>query len=59
MISAYLCWHLSGRSMTSQYRPIPILHTVRGRHYFQSFDIFDQHLELQVKRNVYVPAEQS
>ena len=35
---------------------MPILYTVRGRHYFQSFDIFDQHLELHVKHSVYVAA---
>ena len=51
-ISAYLCWHLAARSMTSQY-------SASGRHYFQYFDIFDQHLALHVNHYVYAPAARS
>ena len=61
-ISAYLCWHLAARSMTSQYsasQQIPILYTVSGRHYFQSFDIFYQHLALHVNHYVYARAARS
>ena len=42
-ISGYLCWHLLARSMTSQHdtsQKIPILYTVSGRRYSQSFVIF-------------------
>ena len=61
-ISAYLCWHLAARSMTSQYsasQQIPILYTVSGTHYFQSFDIFYQHLALHVNHYVYARAARS
>ena len=34
---------------------IPILYTASGRHYFQSFDIFYQHLSLHVNHFVYAP----
>ena len=62
-ISAYLCWRLATRSMTSQYnsasQQIPILYTVSGTHYFQSFDIFYQHLALHVNHYVYARAARS
>ena len=61
-ISAYLCWHLAARSMTSQYsasQQMPILYTVSGTHYFQSFDIFYQHLALHVNHYVYARAARS
>ena len=38
---------------------ITILHTCSGKHYFQSFDLFDQHLMLHVKHYVYEPAARS
>ena len=61
-ISAYLCWHEAARFMNVQYRAsqqITILYTFSGRHYFQSFDLFDQHLALHDKHYVHEPAARS